>query len=142
MNDTENALKYFKSRKAMMLADQVQTYEDAAIEVLEKQLNDGWIPTSERLPEKFGLYIVSIYYSEWICDYGAEDEIYKKPESIVLTAEYCKSMNGNHKWILHESDGEITVNGNEKVCNDLDYWNTYIKAWQPLPEPYEESNDG
>ena len=105
---------------------------------LEHQLIDMWIPVTEKLPDKYGLYVVSVYYSEWICDYGTDDETYKKSENVVLTAEYCKSMNGNHKWILHEADGEITVNGNEKVFNDLSYWSTYIKAWRPLPEPWKE----
>jgi hypothetical protein len=114
------------------------SYREAAVILRETASSGGWIPVSERLPDKYGLYIVSVYYSDWICDYGTEDASYKQPESVVLMAEYLKSMNGNHKWILHEVDGELTINGNEKVVNDFDYWSTYVKAWQPLPETYKE----
>lgn len=43
MNNIEKALRYFKSRKAMMLTDQIQAYEDIAITALEHQLADKWI---------------------------------------------------------------------------------------------------
>lgn len=110
---------------------------DVAIEMLEKQLANGWIPVSERLPEKCGLYIVSVHYSDWICDYGNEDEVHKEPENVVLIANYRKSFNCNHKWILYETDREATINGNEEVVSVFDYWTTYVKAWMPLPKPYE-----
>lgn len=110
---------------------------DKAIYLIQ-QLTNGWIPVSERLPDKYGLYIVSVHYSDWICDYGTEDEVYKEPEDAVLMAEYRKAMNDDHKWYLHEEDGDTTINGNEKVYDKPDYWSTYIKAWQPLPEPFKE----
>ena len=145
MNDIEKAIEVLRSiypsQKEIKTGeyDHVADALDDAITALEHQLTDMWIPVTEKLPDKYGLYVVSVYYSEWICDYGTDDESYKEPESVVLTAEYCKSMNGNHKWILHEADGEITVNGNGKVFDDLGYWSTYIKAWQPLPEPWKET---
>lgn len=116
-----------------LLCKEIQIIENA----LEQQLSNGWIPVSVRLPEKYGLYIVSVHYSDWICDYGTEDEVHKEPENVVLMANYRKSLNCSHKWILYEEDGETSINGNEKVYNDLDYWSTYIRAWQPLPEPYK-----
>jgi|GEM_PF-3150647 len=63
MNDTEKALNYFKSRKAMMLADQVQTYENAAIEALEKQQNDFEHIQCAKLLEENGR--LSAELTEW-----------------------------------------------------------------------------
>ena len=60
MNEIENALKYFKSRKNMGLADTVQHYEDIAIAALEMQQADRWIPISEKLPEIGNDYLVTM----------------------------------------------------------------------------------
>ena len=37
---------------------------DDVEEILEKHMNDGWIPVDERLPEVFGKYWVTIRYDD------------------------------------------------------------------------------
>jgi hypothetical protein len=38
---------------------------DVAIEMLEKQLTNGWIPVSERLPKEDGNYLVTMKHKEF-----------------------------------------------------------------------------
>lgn len=71
----------------------IQEWEDYC-----REYNNGWIPVSERLPEKGGSYIV--------CSENKK----------VYLAYYCKNS-----VVPHWSRGKII-------------------AWQPLPEPYKESD--
>ena len=84
--------------------------------LLEKQEQDGWIPVTERLPDKSEDYLVTNYIEKWgdkiteTCEayYVYNDPIYK-------TSYWCGSE--NHKL------GKIS-------------------AWRQLPEPYtEEENE-
>ena len=37
---------------------------ETAIKCMEKQLTNGWIPVSERLPEEYGRYLVTTVYGK------------------------------------------------------------------------------
>ena len=82
---------------------------DIVIEMLEKQLTNGWIPVSERLPEVFNE---------------------NTSETVLITDGNWIAMgfiNNNQQWLFAECS-------NKGI--DIDW--TDITAWQPLPEPYKE----
>ena len=82
-----------------------------AIQALEEKLNGGWIPVSERLPEKEDIYQVTIKYKNFA--------------GIHLTVR--TAIYENKKWNIH---GPQPVISNIKII-----------AWQPLPEPYKEEEN-
>jgi hypothetical protein len=57
--DIEKAIEFYKA-KSYEEGGIRDRYTRLAIEALEKQLNGGWIPVSERLPEKSGKYLITI----------------------------------------------------------------------------------
>ena len=72
----------------------------------------GWIPVSERLPEKDGSYLV------------------------------CMSWNYHKMDVLMWADGwNCTRNINGKVNRKSEILGAYILAWMPLPEPYREDGE-
>ena len=118
MNDIEKAIEILKdiypSPKQIITGEYPHVADsiDLAISALEKQLNGGWIPVSERLPEKEDIYQVTIKY-----------ENFAGIHLTVRTAIY-----ENEKWNIHGSQPVIS--------------NRKIIAWQPLPEPYKEVENG
>ena len=84
---------------------------EMAIKALEKQKDNGWIPCSKRLPK----------YDE----------------------EYFEKHNNNRQYIVMCKDSyapTVAYFSKEKTW----YYNDFVKfndviAWQPLPEPYKES---
>ena len=81
-----------------------------AIEALQEPQVGGWIPVSERLPED---------------GYG-----------VLVT------VNGKHNNITFVDALEIAEYGNTEgwiVEGYLDWLDPNVIAWQPLPEPYKES---
>lgn len=54
INGLKNIIEYWTYRPT-----EVET-ANLAIQALEKQLNGGWIPVSERLPEEKGWYLVYV----------------------------------------------------------------------------------
>ena len=88
MKDIEKAIEELEDRRGYYIDDKCRlTYYDLAISALENQLNNGWIPVSERLPEsqpsciKGTTYIVTLdkpkrtslaKYKEgkWLGDFG------------------------------------------------------------------------
>ena len=65
----EKAIETMEYNKHLLgLPEQGETWKenantiacDLAISALEKQLSSGWIPVSERLPEKSGKYLITI----------------------------------------------------------------------------------
>lgn len=81
----------------------------------------GWIPVSERLPEKYGTYLVA-----WKPCGMSEGDIIKrcgKPHYYEML-EY--DPDDEALWIetIEQADGEYV-----------------ILAWMPLPEPYRESEE-
>ena len=85
------------------------------IEALEKQLTNGWIPVSERLPNEEKFYNVTI-----------------KTEYATL-CEFCLFEVDMQKF-YYVADGSISENQSWKEEAK------YVIAWQPLPSPYEVSN--
>jgi len=67
MNNIVTAIEYLKNNSYKMLEKNnnyaVQSVK-MAISALEQQLNNRWIPVSERLPEKYGRYLVTTVYGE------------------------------------------------------------------------------
>ncbi len=81
--------------------------------VLEKQLNSSWIPVSERLPEENIDNITNDFLAY----------------NVSLKFEYAECTRtykfGRGKWWNHGAD-----------------MTEYVIAWQPLPQPYKEGNNG
>jgi hypothetical protein len=59
--EIEKAIEYF--RAGNFLGKSMDKHINVAISALEQQLNGGWIPVSERLPEE-GRYLVTTVYRE------------------------------------------------------------------------------
>ena len=100
---------------------------DTAIQDLLKRLmptENRWIPCSERLPEKYGWYQVTLKdgrVSRLYYDYKGDrwiDNVRK--HMFELYDIYSKRT---HKRITEEKE-------------DV-YWDDWVLAWMPLPESYE-----
>ena len=105
--------------KNIKLKAEPQTFVDIK-NSLEK-LKNPWIQVSERLPEKYGTYLVA-----WKpCDMSEEDIIKKcgKPHYYEALEYY---PDDEALWIetIEQAEGEYV-----------------ILAWMPLPEPYRESEE-
>lgn len=87
----------------------------SAISSLQQQLTNGWIPVSERLPERGVMDITGLDYQSYTCTM----KIGVYPTKV---ASCCFSKDGHWVW------------GNSN-------FDDYIIAWQPLPEPYKEGKD-
>lgn len=88
----------------------------AIIETIKEMPKVGeWIPCSERLPEKNGIYIVDdrAFNSPWIHTAGFE----------VSSQAWCE----NHGVYYDDKYGR--------------YEDGRVTAWQPLPEPWEGEGD-
>ena len=83
-----------------------------ALECMQQQLNNGWIPVSERLPEESIDGITDDYVSY----------------NVSLKFEYAECTR-TYKF------------GNGRWWNDGTDMSEYAVAWQPLPEPYKEVSD-
>lgn len=85
---------------------------EEARKIVEKYKDDGWIPCSEKLPDKNDSYLVTI------CSYDETASI-------------------NYRHIDHgNSDGSFLRWGTKKPRTKR---GEYIVAWMPLPEPYGEN---
>ena len=130
MNDIEKAIKIMKYNKHLLgFPEQGETWKecantiacDIAISALEKQLNGGWISVSERLPEEFGCYLVA-----W--------------RPLNLTAEDIIKNTGT---VPHYYEILTFYNAFVDGWDDIEQCDEYeILAWQPLPEPYKEVENG
>lgn len=79
------------------------------VKEVAEEYNNGWIPCSERLPEKNGMYL---------CTQNSYDLATNK-KIIRVSTELVEFYDGN--WRRAK--------------------NLVITHWQPLPEPYKESED-
>lgn len=52
------------------------------MDTLEKQITDGWIPCSERLPKDNGYYLTTTMYGEVYCDYWTDDS-FDRQETVI-----------------------------------------------------------
>lgn len=108
MNDIEKLILLYENINILNI-DTVRKELKDVIQSLEKQLNNGWNPTRERLPETYDDYLVTtktgeIFISEFY-GYGEEFEGFKEfPEGI---------------W-------------------EIDMYEETVIAWRPLLEKYKE----
>mgnify|MGYP002522940410 CR=1 FL=1 len=111
----KKAIKWFENRIAVMPDSETKEMFCMAVSALEKQEQDGWIPCSERLPDKSEDYLVTNYIEKW-GDKITEtcEAFYVYSDSIYKTSYWCGSE--NHKL------GKVS-------------------AWRPLPEPYTEEEE-
>lgn len=80
-----------------------------ARKIVEKYKDDGWIPCSEKLPDKNDSYLVTI-------------------------RSYDETASINYRHIDHgNSDGSFLRWGTKKPRTKR---GEYIVAWMPLPDPY------
>mgnify|MGYP001313598605 FL=1 len=84
---------------------------------LIQQLNNGWIPVSERLPKENGHYLVT--YHEW------------------TDGNYLPKYDDTKVKILRYQDAIFRL---PVCCDKQAEQDTHreVLAWQPLPEPYKE----
>jgi len=84
---------------------------------LTQQLNNGWIPVSERLPKENGHYLVT--YHEW------------------TDGNYLPKYDDTKVKILRYQDAIFRL---PVCCDKQAEQDTHreVLAWQPLPEPYKE----
>ena len=93
---------------------------EMAISALEHQLTNGWIPVSERLPDKSGHYLVT--YHEW------------------TDGNYLPEYDKVYVRILryHEAIFRLPVCVDEEAEKDM---HREVLAWRELPEIWKEDND-
>ena len=109
MIDEKDLIKDIKECKAMREFDWTT---ETLISLLESAPKvSQWIPTSERLPNEYGNYQITNHNEE------------------VEEATFVPSMNRGliYGWSVCHADGTHFVDDD------------YVKAWQPLPEPWKES---
>lgn len=109
-NDIEKAIEFYKA-KSYEEGGIRDRYTRLAISALEKQLNGGWIPVSERLPEACGLGILLTIENKF---------------------QQRKVIQG---FTGYMERGKLEFHTNEKDTN-LEVWK--VIAWQPLPPVYVE----
>ena len=105
--------------------------------IIQKHMNDGWIPVEEEWPP-FGQRLqATILHHEWVSDYDSawvpeEEKIYH-PEY----TEVCEIYPIGEKWCYNciEDDYNIDIAYIEPA-KVLSRPVAEIIAWRPLPEPY------
>jgi hypothetical protein len=94
----------------------------------------NWIPTSERLPEKLDVYLVTIFNREWKGRDIVQGEKPPKDEFWDHHANmYAERLDG--KW--------VTMETRIFLPEPRPHWSGYdeiVLAWMPLPKPYTEVN--
>lgn len=116
--EIENAIKVlasFDRTEDIELRDAVEI----AVPILEKQLNNGWIPVSERLPneEECNLYdVMHPCHRQFICTVKVENY---EPQTRQL---FFSDIFG---WKYGLGD-----------------YNEYVMAWQPPPSVWKGENNG
>ena len=92
-------------------------YMRIAVECMEQRLTGGWIPVTERWPDKSGRYLVT--YHEW-----TDGNYLPKYDDICVK-------------ILRYQDAVFKL---PVCCDKQAEQDTHreVLAWMPLPEPYKE----
>lgn len=89
---------------------------------VSKEYNNSWIPCSERLPEESGYYLVT--YHDW----SDGNFLPKYDDTYVRRLHYQISE--------HFVGWNYPKNVDDRAENDC---HKEVIAWQPLPEPFKES---
>ena len=118
-----------------------------AKKALEKQLNGGWIPVSERLPDNnTKVQVTGVRYSEYTKKniYVRFNAKYIGKHSIKVDDmwPYCEDYTWND-YVEEEDEYYVKEGWYETIENWDDYTDLYVSdyevlAWQKLPEPYKE----
>ena len=103
------ALKFEQAAKT--IEELSEKLHNLQMERSSQYYNGGWTPTTERLPENSGIYIVTREFNDGV-------------ESADLT-DACYF------------DGTCTWHNDNRVNHGRGYVSKKIKAWMPLPEPYK-----
>lgn len=83
----------------------------------------GWIPVSERLPEEEGRYLCA-YGKNLMCVYSFSNDLFSVDDYDFAKYKFEKKK------------------GFYAYDSEWGYWEVdFIKAWQPLPEPFKEEKD-
>lgn len=88
--------------------------------IIRQHMNDGWIPTEERLPTKEDVYDVTV--------------INGKGESVVCTWQFLagKHLSGSQTYV----DGVHYWADNYRCDPINEYLSKNVIAWRKRPEPY------
>lgn len=89
------------------------------VQEVAKEYNGGWIPCSERLPKEDGSYLVQSVFEEEVHFY---DQYYDSG---------CEAFGTYRDYYDENTLGFLD---SEFVKDE------YVIAWQPLPEPFKESD--
>lgn len=114
----EKAIEELKDYKGDVFKETISRQAvDLAISALEHQLTNGWIPVSERLPDKTGYYLVT--YHEW------------------TDGNYLPKYDDTRVKILRYQEAvfRLPVCCDKKAEQDT---HREVIAWMPLPEPWKE----
>lgn len=87
-----------------------------AKDIIRKHMNDGWIPVEERLPEKYGKYLVTVL--------PPAGRLWIK----VFIAHFSDLMGIIKNPIFYM--GNVGKNDFKDITDE-------VIAWQPLPEPFK-----
>lgn len=114
------------------------------ISALEKQLNGGWIPVSERLPEaNKDVQITFREYMNWSKKFrhGICKAIYI-PEHSIKSEDMGWDDCDDVEVYDETEDTYYVKSGWYEIVENWEYTHVYINcevtAWQPLPDPYKE----
>ena len=134
INKLNERIEYHEKRRKLLMdagiheeADKITDrileldFAKRAVEQEAAEYNNGWIPSSERLPEEGGYYLVA--YHEW----SNGDYLPKFDDTYVRRLHYQKSerfTGWNHPRYC-----------DDKAENDT---NREVIAWQPLPLPFRD----
>ena len=130
--EIEKALDGLKRMRITMFnycidGERLKPFLDTTISALEKQLTNGWIPVSERLPEEREEF---------------EDIFDSDTLAVIDTKRYMVSDLVQVTVKDHEEDS-VFVSDDCFVDGEWSYFDERtvrfeVLAWRPLPEPYKE----
>ena len=93
---------------------------ESAIDALKRRTNNGWIPTAERMPDKYGTVIVA-----WRPAGETADDIRRKTNGRCSHYYEMLDFDPDGGWLEN-----IKQNGSYEIL-----------AWTPLPELLQEENE-
>ena len=118
--DYKIAIDVIESLKGNMNVEYVENGDagcDLAIEALEKQITNRWISVNEKLPEKYGTYLVA-WRPLWL---NADD----------IKRHTGKNLNHYYEMLEFDPDDESGWVSSIEQCEKY-----VLLAWRELPEPY------